>query len=302
MNSFITLYMRILSIMLLPSSLVLIAALILLKESISSHWYSITMALLSMDLGYLMALLMYRRIRQGEKDSGPYSKGDIESDIQKASKEEVSKSKNGNQPVSSPMKKASEDVTGVKKLNVNILDIHTAFIGSEDRLKDELKANSRRATINLCIGSAIGISGIFILVWFVFDLFSGKESIGKTEMLHSIETFGARLCIVFLIELFSYFFLKLYKDCIERTRYYQNELTNIESKKIAILASAILDDTQHTKSIIESMLCVERNYIIPKDCTTIELEKIRSNRQMELNVIEVLGKLGLKLSPNSNKS
>lgn len=301
MNRFIAFYMRFLSLMLLPLSLVLIAVLILLKESISSHWYSITMALLSMDLGFLMALLMYWRIRQGEKDSGPNSKGDLESEIQKASKEEVSTKKNGNQPVLSPAKTSSEDVTAEKKLNVNILDIHTAFIGSEDRLKDELKANSKRATINLCIGSAIGITGIFILVWFVFDLFSGNESIGNTEMLHNIETFGARLCIVFLIELFSYFFLKLYKDCIERTRYYQNELTNIESKKIAILASAILEDTQHTKSIIESMLCVERNYIIPKDCTTIELEKIRTNSQMQFNLIEVLGKLGLKLTPDSNK-
>lgn len=83
---------------------------------------------------------------------------------------------------------------------------------------------------------------------------------------------------------------------MESTRYYQNELTNIESKKIAILASAILGETEHTKAIIEGMLCVERNFIIPKDCTTIELEKIRSNSKTELSVIDVLGKLGLKLS------
>lgn len=297
MRPLISFYYRILSVMLLPVTLLMIAVLVLFKDSIADDWHIIIMALISMDLGYLTAILLYSRARQGEKVSSPKSKEDLETEIQKASKEEVSKNKNANQQTTASKKSSADEAIVEKKLNVNILDLHTAFIGSEDRLKDELKSNSKRATINLSIGSAIGIIGIFILVWFVFDLFNGNANTDKTQMLHSIETFGARLCIVFLIELFSYFFLKLYKDCIERTRYYQNELTNIESKKIAILASAILEDTQHTKLIIESMLCVERNFIIPKECTTLELEKIRSNSKSELNIIDAISKLGLKLSP-----
>lgn len=297
MRPFISFYYRLLSVILLPVSLLMIAVLVLFKESISEDWHIVIMALISMDLGYLTAIILYSRARQGEKVSPPKPKEDLETEIQKASKEDVSKNKNANQQVSTSKKTSTDEINVEKKLNVNILDLHTAFIGSEDRLKDELKSNSKRATINLSIGSAIGIIGIFILVWFVFDLFNGNVNADKTQMLHSIETFGARLCIVFLIELFSYFFLKLYKDCIERTRYYQNELTNIESKKIAILASAILGDTQHIKLIIESMLCVERNFIIPKECTTLELEKIRSNSKSELNIIDAISKLGLKLSP-----
>ena len=298
MRPFISFYYRLLSVILLPVSLLMIAVLLLLKESISDSWHIVIMALISVDLGYLTAILLYSRARQGEKVSSLKSKEDLETEIQKASKEEVSQNKIANQHAPTSKKTTADGAIVEKKLNVDILDLYTAFIGSEDRLKDELKSNSKRATINLSIGSAIGVIGIFILVWFVYDLFKGNINADKTQILHSIETFGARLCIVFLIELFSYFFLKLYKDCIERTRYYQNELTNIESKKIAILASAILEDTQHTKLIIENMLCVERNFIIPKECTTLELEKIRSNSKSELNIIDAISKLGLKLSPS----
>ena len=293
-------YLRLLSVLLLPVSLVCIASLVILREVLTTHWYSITMSLIYIDLGYVFALLMYSKMRQEEKQA-PKDKPDVESEIEKASKESLSQSKNTSKQDTKNQQSSEPGTSGKAELNVNILDVHTAFLGSEERIKDELRSNSKRATTNLIIGSVIGLVGIFILVWFVFDLFTGNMNSGRDQLIRSLETFGARLCIVFLIELFSYFFLKLYKDCIERTRYYQNELTNIESKKIAILSSVILKDTEHSKAIIESMLCVERNFIIPKDCTTLELEKIRSKSKMEFNIIDAIGKLGLMLTPKNYK-
>lgn len=284
----------------MPVSLVCIASLVILREVLTTHWYSITMSLIYIDLGYVFALLMYSKMRQEEKQA-PKDKPDVESEIEKASKESLSQSKNTSKQDTKNQQSSEPGTSGKAELNVNILDVHTAFLGSEERIKDELRSNSKRATTNLIIGSVIGLVGIFILVWFVFDLFTGNMNSGRDQLIRSLETFGARLCIVFLIELFSYFFLKLYKDCIERTRYYQNELTNIESKKIAILSSVILKDTEHSKAIIESMLCVERNFIIPKDCTTLELEKIRSKSKMEFNIIDAIGKLGLMLTPKNDK-
>lgn len=294
-------YIRLLSVLLLPVSLGSIACLVVFKDLLSSHWYSITMSLIYIDLGYFFALLMYSKMRQEEKQA-PKDKSDVETEIQRASKETLSQSKISNKQEVKVRETSEPDSTNTTALNVNILDVHTAFLGSEERLKEELKSNSKRATTNLIIGSVIGLVGILILVWFVFDLFTGNIYSSKDNLIRSLETFGARLCIVFLVELFSYFFLKLYKDCIERTRYYQNELTNIESKKIAILSSVILKDTEHSKAIIESMLCVERNFIIPRDCTTLELEKLRSKSKMEFNIIDAIGKLGLMLTPKSNKT
>lgn len=296
-----TLYLRLLSALLLPVSLICIASLVILKDVLATHWYSITMSLIYLDIGYVCALLMYSRMRQDEKQV-PKDKSDVESEIEKASKESLSQSKNSSKQDTKSQQTSETETTDTHTLNVNILDVHTAFLGSEERIKDELKSNSKRATTNLIIGSVIGLVGILILVWFVFDLFTGNMNSGKDQIIRSLETFGARLCIVFLIELFSYFFLKLYKDCIEQTRYYQNELTNIESKKIAILSSVILKDAEHSKAIIESMLCVERNFIIPKDCTTLELEKIRFKSKMELNILDAIGKLGLMLTPKSDKT
>lgn len=280
-------------------SIICIAVLVALNEVITPYWYEVVMPLFAAIIGLCVALMMYARIRQGDKYSLLRPEYDIETEIKKAGEEESYKAKLDDNNDNCELE-TSDKIKGEKEPSINILDLHTAFISSEDRLKEELNANSKRATINLIMGSAIGIMGILILFWFVYDLFDVSVDVQNTQIIRSIEIFGARLCVVLLIEFFSFFYLKLYRDCIERTRYYQNELTNIESKKIAILSSAILGDTQHTKAIIEKMLCVERNFIIPKDCTTVELERIRSNSKIDINIPEVLEKLGIKLSSNNN--
>lgn len=135
MSRLFSIYSHVTSVMILPVSLVVIALLIILKDDISDHWYSITMALLYIDLGYVISLLLFRVVRQGEKDSFPESKDDLESEIQKATKEEVVKSKTGAQKNVSVSQNTAEKINLDKKPSVSILDLHTAFIGSEDRLR-----------------------------------------------------------------------------------------------------------------------------------------------------------------------
>lgn len=40
-----------------------------------------------------------------------------------------------------------------------------------------------------------------------------------------------------MIELFAYFFLSLYRTSLQKIKYFQNELTNIEAKQIALRAA-----------------------------------------------------------------
>lgn len=174
------------------------------------------------------------------------------------------------------------------KVQISILDIQTAFLKSEERLIKEVKALGKRSNINLVIGSVIALIGWALLVWFIIDI-NNKEMQGW-QMLNA---FIPRLTIIIMIEIFSYFFLKLYRESIDRIRYYQNEITNIESKKIAILASVISDKDATCKSIIESLLKVDRNILLRKGETTIELEKLKIENNSSKNLLSNLKDLGL---------
>lgn len=170
-------------------------------------------------------------------------------------------------------------------------NIQTAFLKSEERLQKELNNIEHRAKVNLIMGSVIAFLGWIVLAWFVFDM-SHNNLHGWLLM----NSFLPRLTIVAFIELFSFFFLKLYRESMERILYYQNEITNIESKKIALLTSIVLESNCDQKeAIIESLLSTERNMVLRKGETTIGLEKVRLENSTAKSVIQTLKELGLTI-------
>jgi len=125
------------------------------------------------------------------------------------------------------------------------------------------------------VSTAIGIIAFGYLIY----------KIPRTE----IDLFGYFLPRVFLIiftQIFSYFFLRLYKKGMEDVKYYQNELTTIESKISAIqFYKSVSEDKDLNKLIITEMMRNERNLILSPNQSTsiIEMEK--------MNKIEGLDKL-----------
>lgn len=192
------------------------------------------------------------------------------------------------EPTEEPPVEPTPSSENGSKVQISILDIQTAFLKSEERLINEVKALGKRSNINLVIGSVIALIGWTLLVWFIIDI-NNKDMQGW-QMLNA---FIPRLTIIIMIEIFSYFFLKLYRESIDRIRYYQNEITNIESKKIAILASVISDKDATCKSIIETLLTVDRNILLKKGETTIELEKLKIENNSSKNLLNNLKDLGL---------
>lgn len=182
-------------------------------------------------------------------------------------------------------------------IKVDILDVQTSFKKIEERLEKEIKAVGKRANLNLVIGSVIAIIGWVLLYLFVCDV-----SDMELEGWQLLNAFLPRLSIIIIIEMFSYFFLKLYRESMDRIRYYQNELTNIETKKTAILIACMLEnDNEHKKSLIENLISVERNVFLKKGETTIELEKIRMDNSFSKSVIKSIKDLGLGLTPTPTK-
>lgn len=149
---------------------------------------------------------------------------------------------------------------------------HAQTIG---RLREELYALSRRGNLNLSIGIITTISGLFLLGAFVIgNSFIPSRNTPATLEAFLIE-FLPRLSLVLLIEVFAYFFLSLYKTTLGEIKYFQKEVTSIESKFMALRLAAQSDSDAHLAGAIDNLAKTERNFILNKDQTTVDLERAR---------------------------
>ena len=128
----------------------------------------------------------------------------------------------------------------------------------KERLLQQVAAFGSRANINLTLGLLFSIFGTLVLVYFSLSIKDTEDF--TTFLIH----FLPRISLVLLIELFAYFFLQLYKQGINDTRFFQNEITNIESKFLAIILSQKAAPDK-MEAIIQALSTSERNFIIQKD-------------------------------------
>jgi chorismate mutase len=159
----------------------------------------------------------------------------------------------------------------------------------QQRLYREISKLSLRANLNLAIGSATTIVAILILYLTVGSHTSNFDSIS-----HSMSFFIPRISIVVFIEIFSFFFLKLYRTNLSDIKYYQNEMTNVEFKLLALKSAFAKDDLDSIKSVITNFSTIERNFILKKGESTVEVEKSKIDLASENSWKEIV-KEALKL-------
>lgn len=150
-----------------------------------------------------------------------------------------------------------------------------------DRLRQELFALSKRGNLNLSIGIVTTISGLLLLL----GMFVLREAPQANDMSQFIVAFLPRISLVLLIEIFAYFFLRLYKSTLSEIKYFQNEITSIEAKFLALTVSASMGKEDQLKSILEQLARTERNFILEKGQTTIDLERSRLDQQLDESLI-----------------
>lgn len=185
-----------------------------------------------------------------------------------------------------------EQIAVADRKNALIHDAAERFGSTTDRLRDELAALSRRGNLNLVLGMFTTVAGLLILGYFVFKISdAGDQSTGL------LITFVPRLSLVLFIEVFAYFFLRLYKASLSEIKYFQNELTNIESKAIALHTSATLGSPNAVQGVIEMLARTERNNILEKGQTTVELEHAKlKDGNLSTLMKELLSSIGRKES------
>jgi hypothetical protein len=150
----------------------------------------------------------------------------------------------------------------------------------------ELESLGRRGNLNLALGAVTTVVGLALLGLSVFSELSAAKDIWTF-----VSHFVPRLTLVLMIELFAYFFLSLYKTSLGEIKYFQNELTNIESKQIALRAALSGTDQAVVSGILTKLADTDRNHILSKDQTTVELEKARIERDGRGEIAKYLSEL-----------
>ncbi|MCT7510021.1 hypothetical protein N5U26_06640 [Aliarcobacter cryaerophilus] len=179
----------------------------------------------------------------------------------------------------------SEKINFLKSLNFNIIvnkeeelnktlklySLQQSLINIKIRLEDEVSNLKRRAIVNLVIGGGITLIGLSILGVSVLSI-SDANNLSK-EINSIFLYYTPRVLLVLFMQMFAYFFLRLYKFTLDEIKHFQNELTNIESKLAAIEIAHLTGNDEAMKDIITDLLQIERNFILKKGESTIELKR-----------------------------
>jgi len=161
--------------------------------------------------------------------------------------------------------------------------VENHFGATIDRLKEELFVLSKRSNLNLSLGIVTTITGLGLLGTFVLTVKPVPNDAGQY-----ITNFLPRISLVILIEVFAFFFLKLYKATLAEIKYFQNETTSIESKYLALKVAMRVSDQPNIETILEHFAKTERNFILEKGQSTVDLERSKIDQQATK---DILGKI-----------
>lgn len=137
------------------------------------------------------------------------------------------------------------------------------------RLRQEVQDLAKRGNLNLVLGIMTTLTGLCTLAYAV------ALSPASTTLSDFLGHFAPRLSLAVLIEVFAYFFLRLYKQTLSEIKYFQNELTNIESKIAAAMFALESGNSALLEKVALGLSKTERNFVIDKKQTTVDLERER---------------------------
>jgi hypothetical protein len=98
-----------------------------------------------------------------------------------------------------------------------------------------------------------------------------------------------RITLVAFIEIFSFFFLKLYKQNIGDIKYFQNEVTNVDMKLLALRASCA-DETEGKvdPELLKIIAGTERNFVLQKGQSSISNEASKMENETFRNMVNAI--------------
>ena len=168
------------------------------------------------------------------------------------------------------------------RMRTSKIESENSFSASRERLVREVGALMRRGNLNLLMGGMTTIAGIGLLTYFVINL-----PVPSSDPMQFFITFVPKVALVIFIEAFAYFFLKLYKTSLEEIKFYQNEITTIEQRYLALISAAgsAMEDTY--SKVISALGSTDRNPVIGGTIKE-DLERERTLLQSGVEALKAL--------------
>lgn len=171
-------------------------------------------------------------------------------------------------------------------------DTRGVFDSASARLQQEIGSLTRRANVNLLIGVATTVVAVGLLVYMVVGAVPAFTS--WTELLsHYIP----RLSTVIFIEVFSFFFLRLYKSSLAEVKSYQNELTILDSRRVALAASSVSSDPKTVLAVVTALAKASPSASGPGPEANASVPQVKEISE----IIERLAKIAAATSTKSAK-
>ena len=125
---------------------------------------------------------------------------------------------------------------------------------SISRMINEIWSLKTRGNLNLTIGIMITLLGIVMLGVFVFT--SSYDNIGVDKF---IIHFIPRISLVIFVQIFAFFFLKLYRNNMEEVKYFHNEITSAESRLSAVVLAKNSQNLDGMAKVVSQLSILDRN-------------------------------------------
>ncbi|MBY5873740.1 hypothetical protein HFN53_17115 [Rhizobium leguminosarum] len=190
-------------------------------------------------------------------------------------------------------KAASDQATQIVSL------VSEGIAASQQRLSNEVESLGRRANVNLSIGFLVSLVGMIALAVFIWTATSELD--GDVNVMQVVVRFLTKLSLVVFMQVFAYFFLRLYRYSLFEIKYFQNELTNIEQKYIALNVAMQSGNKDAVAKIAAELSKAERNFILKKGESTVGLQREEIEARYEAAVAskaeDLLDKLGSLVRP-----
>lgn len=167
-----------------------------------------------------------------------------------------------------------------------ILVINEDLAIINERIKDALDKLSKSANVNLVFGS---LSTLFAVLILAIQLFLNSNSkFSHTNVTDAMLYYLPRLSIVIFIEIFAFFFLKTYRENLNDIKYFHNEKTNIEQIILSLKVAVLVGDQGMLEIVVSQLAKTERNFILKKGESTVELEKERLSDKNYKSILDGL--------------
>ncbi len=160
-----------------------------------------------------------------------------------------------------------------------------------ERFLVELEHLRARLNTNLLIAFVIASLTGFTAFMTILDI---AELFSISKPVQFFSYFFPRFSFLFLLSFLTYFFLNLYKSGLSDIKYYQNEITNLEARYLSLQMARTLGSQETLNMVLENIVKTERNFILKKGQTTVELEKEKidiENKNQFFDIIKGLIKV-----------